>query len=327
MLPFALTGLLIFNLGCGQEPSGYAPPETHIEEPTEPVKEKVDVPDGPYVLILGVAQDAGYPQADCQKECCERYWSGENNAQEPVALAIIDPESNKSWMIEATPEIKYQLYQLDFFQPNSLQGVFLTHAHIGHYSGLMHFGREVMGANGIPVYAMPRMKTFLETNGPWDQLVELNNISINPLENEKEVELTEKISITPILVPHRDEYSETVGFRIKGPKHSVLFIPDINKWDQWNKNIVEEVKSVDHALLDATFFANGEIPGRDMSEIPHPFVEESMQLFDSLPDLERQKICFIHFNHTNPLIYDDSVRNVVVSKGYEVAIDGRMIEL
>jgi len=31
---------------------------------------------------------------------------------------------------------------------------------MGHYTGLMHFGREVMGTNNLPVYAMPKMKTL-----------------------------------------------------------------------------------------------------------------------------------------------------------------------
>ncbi|MDX1517284.1 MAG: hypothetical protein R3288_10615, partial [Woeseiaceae bacterium] len=104
--------------------------------------------------------------------------------------------------------------------------------------------------------------------------------------------------------------------------------PDIDKWSKWDVDIREVIRSVDYALLDATFYADGEIPGRDMSEIPHPFVEESMALFDSLTDAEKKRVIFIHMNHTNPLLRDDSSEQDVVHKrGFRVAHEGLRIEL
>jgi pyrroloquinoline quinone biosynthesis protein B len=129
-------------------------------------------------------------------------------------------------------------------------------------------------------------------------------------------------------VPHRDEFSETVGYRISGPNHSALFIPDINKWELWERSISDEIDNVDYALLDATFFDGDELPGRDMSEIPHPFVVESMALFDPLPAAERSKIWFIHMNHSNPLL--DSNSNAyrrVIEAGYNVAHEGLQLPL
>lgn len=328
MLPW-LAGISLSLLlsHCNQDPPPSSPKQK-IQENKKPVTEEdFLVPNDPYLIILGIAQDAGYPQANCQKKCCKHYWDGAINPQEPVALGIVDPKSNKCWLVEATPDIKHQLHQLQTVSKCDLEGMFLTHAHIGHYTGLMHLGREVMGASEMPVYAMPRMKTFLENNGPWDQLVKLRNISLKEMQADSAVQLTDQIAVTPVLVPHRDEYSETVGFVISGPEKSVLFIPDIDKWDRWQKDIKAEVNKVDFALLDATFFAHGEIPGRNMDEIPHPFVEESMRLFNEEPDSFREKICFVHFNHTNPLIYSDSVRQTVVNAGFQLAVDGRIIEL
>ena len=152
--------------------------------------------------------------------------------------------------------------------------------------------------------AMPRMKTFLETNGPWDQLVALNNIKILPLGADSSVKVTPQLAVTPFLVPHRDEYSETVGYHIKGPQKSALFIPDIDKWEKWDKNILEEVRKVDYAFLDATFFADGEIP-RPMSEVPHPFVEETVNAFAKADSTTKSKVIFIHFNHSNPVMTPD----------------------
>jgi pyrroloquinoline quinone biosynthesis protein B len=59
-----------------------------------------------------------------------------------------------------------------------------------------------------------------------------------------------------------------------------------------------------------------------MSEIPHPFVEESMKVFESLSIEEKRKIQFIHFNHTNPLIWDNEARKAVENQGYQIAKQG-----
>ncbi|NNE29057.1 MAG: MBL fold metallo-hydrolase, partial [Saprospiraceae bacterium] len=271
---------------------------------------------------LGTAQDAGYPQIHCQKECCAKVLSGEENPEWVSCLALVDPGKKKYWLFDATPSIVEQTGYVQKLIPGiSLAGIFLTHAHIGHYTGLMMLGREAWGAGEVPVYVMPRMRTFLESNGPWGQLVSLNNIQIRDLQNEEEILLPNDVSVTPFLVPHRDEYSETVGFQIKGPGQTALFIPDIDKWEKWDKDIQEEVAEVDIAFLDATFYANGEIPGRDMSEIPHPFVEETMKLFEGTGS--ESKIHFIHLNHTNPLLWSVHTKVELEAKGFEVARTGQ----
>ncbi len=274
----------------------------------------------PYVMILGVAQDAGYPQIDCTKQCCERTWNNPKLKKSAVCLAIVDPINNEQWLIEATPDIKNQLHVLKKESTiQDLNGIILTHAHIGHYSGLIHLGREVMGSTAMPVYTMPKMKKFLENNGPWSQLVELNNINIFKLKEDSTFYLNPRISITPFLVPHRDEFSETAGYTISINEKKLMFIPDIDKWETWEKNIIEIIKTIDYALIDGTFYKDGEID-RDMSEIPHPFVEESINLFSKLDDSEKNKIYFIHFNHTNPLLIKNSwAQKEVKNKGFNIS--------
>lgn len=277
----------------------------------------------PYLVVLGIAQDAGYPQAGCMKSCCKDVWHHKSDYKSVVSLGIVDPLSKETWLIEATPDIKDQLYDLQ--QISGLEnilpkGIFITHAHIGHYTGLMQLGHEVIGAKNMPVYAMPKMTTYLEKNGPWSQLVEYKNISLKALQGDSTIFLNKRISITPFIVPHRDEFSETVGYKIASANKSALFIPDIDKWQKWNRDIRQLIKTNDYALVDATFFKNGEIEGRDMSQIPHPFVEESINLFEKMNQIDKEKVYFIHFNHTNPLIQQDSEESKqVTSKGYHVA--------
>ena len=281
--------------------------------------------------VLGVAQDAGYPQLNCYKPHCQAGWADPNAKKYATSLGVVDHETQQKFLFEATPDIREQMYQLHQLAPDgtfNLNGIFLTHGHMGHYTGLMHLGREAAGTQETPVYVMPRFKTYLQNNGPWSQLVTLRNIILHDLNANQLVNLTPNLQIKPVLVPHRDEFTETVGFHIKGPNKTALFIPDIDKWQKWDLDITEEVKQVDFALLDATFFANGEIPNRDMSEIPHPFVTESMALFKDLPVDEKNKIIFIHFNHSNPLINSKSkARQLVLDNGFQVAYRGLMIEL
>ena len=286
----------------------------------------------PYLVVLGIAQDAGYPQAGCAKACCKLAWKDASSRRFPTSIGLVDPVSGGRWIFDCTPSFPAQLRLLDDFSKSEetpgLAGIFLTHAHIGHYAGLIHLGREVIGSRSVPVYAMPRMKSFLEQNGPWSQLVKLNNIAIRPLAADKAIRLNERLSVTPFLVPHRDEFSETVGFRIDGPEQSILFIPDIDKWKKWPRQIEDALKQVDAAYLDGTFYAEGELPNRSMAEIPHPFIAESMRRFEKLPAGERNKVRFIHLNHTNPALQTNSAARAEIERsGMHVAEQGERLDL
>ncbi|MEN0006535.1 MAG: MBL fold metallo-hydrolase [Bacteroidota bacterium] len=290
------------------------------------VQEREQDSTGLKLMVLGIAQDAGFPQAACAKSCCTAAWKDKSIRRMVSCLGVVDEQQGKSWMFDATPDFKDQLQLLS--GNASLEGVFLTHGHMGHYTGLMQLGREAMGASSVPVYVMPRMSRFLRTNGPWGQLVQLRNIQLQPIVADTIFQISATLSVQPVLVPHRDEYTETVGFLIAGPTKSALFIPDIDKWSKWERSIVALIREVDYAFLDGTFYQNGELPGRDMSEIPHPFVEESMALFEELPKEEKSKIYFIHFNHTNPLLRaNSSERQAVREAGFRIAEEGMTINL
>ena len=284
----------------------------------------------PYIYILGVAQDAGFPQAGCYKPHCMPGWNDPEKKINATSLGLIDPTSKKKYIFEATPDLPEQLFLLEQEAPSddfSLNGIFITHAHIGHYTGLMYLGREAMGAHGLPIYVMPKMEQYLRENGPWSQLIALNNISLMPLRNDRS-EVLNNLKVTPFLVPHRDEFSETVGYSIQGPKKTALFIPDINKWSQWKENILERIQLVDYALIDATFYDNNELPGRDMSTIPHPFVVETMATLSLLPREQREKVWFIHMNHTNPLLNSNSDQaQEVRAQGFNIASTGLRLKL
>lgn len=301
--------LLVLLLGCASTP----------------------LPTDPYVVVLGIAQDGGYPQAGCRRPDCVEGFEG-NRARALVAsLGIVDPSTGQRWIIDATPDFPAQLHRLERMAgaPRAgapvLDGVLLTHAHIGHYLGLAHLGREVLGAREVPVLAMPRMRTFLEENGPWSQLVSLRNIVLRPLVAGEAVALNERISVTPLVVPHRDESSETVGFVVRGPSRAILWLPDIDKWEKWSTSIESVVEEVDVAYVDATFYSADELPGRDLSEIPHPTVLETTARFASSP--LRTRLRLVHLNQSNPLLRDAALRREIGARGFAVAEEGSLESL
>lgn len=284
----------------------------------------------PYVVVLGIAQDAGIPQMGCESPFCREARRDPTLRQSVSSIALVDPDTKCRWIFDATPDLPEQfdlLKDISGDRTNRICGIFLTHAHIGHYTGLMYLGRESMNATGVPVFAMPRMKQMLEQNAPWSQLVTLKNIDLRPLAEKTSVKLNSRLSVEPFLVPHRDEFSETVGFRISSGDKTLVFIPDIDKWAKWTTPLADVVRSAGRLLIDGTFYADGEID-RPMSEVPHPFVTETMDLLKDLPAKDRAKVWFIHFNHSNPLVQHNKAKLTEVSTlGFNVSHAGQRFDL
>lgn len=280
-------------------------------------------------VVLGTSQDAGTPQIGNSHDPA---WENSEDQRLAASVAVVDLRRDKKYLFDATPDIRQQLKNLDKHYPSTkpnlgFSNIFITHAHIGHYAGLMFLGRESASTKNLKVNVMPRMAEFLENNGPWEQLVSLENISLEPaLEDGRSYALEDDIGVTPLLVPHRDEYSETVGFIIEGPNRSILFLPDIDDWERWKteyeRDISKITASVDAVFIDATFYDNNELPGRDMSKIPHPRVTDSMARLSS----QASKVNFIHINHTNPLRNTQSPETKSLrAKGFNVAYRGQKL--
>jgi len=284
------------------------------------------------VIVLGVAQDGGIPHAGCDQDCCKNAWEHEALRRKSACLGIVDPISGERWMIDATLDFKWQLHRLQKFMglastQQSFDGILLTHGHVGHFAGLLHLEKAVMNTSEIPVYAMPRMCQFLSEHLPWKSMVERRNIVLKPMQNEVSIPLNDRIHITPFLVPHRDEFTETVGFMIQGLQKKILYIPDIDSWDTF-ATIDHLVIEADHILVDGTFFSAKELGGRDMSQVPHPTIEISLERFSSLPAWKKAEFYFIHLNHTNPCLNPQSGEyQRVINSGFKIAQEGQMYPL
>ena len=278
------------------------------------------------LVVLGTAQDAGKPQFSVHGDPA---WRDPSQAKLAASLGLIDRKAAKRYLFDATPDIRRQAYNLDQLDDGrgfALDGVFLTHGHMGHYLGLAHLGKEAMSAKSVPVYAMPKMAHFLRNNGPWDQLVTLKNIDIQTLSDGALVQLRSGLTVTPFQVPHRGEYTETVGYRIAGPKARAIYLPDIDSWRAWEAQggSLETLVSENARLyLDASFFSGAELPGRDMSLIPHPTISTTMEKLAHMPAEDRAKIHFTHMNHTNPAHDKTSEAYAQIrANGFNVAQEG-----
>lgn len=297
-----------------------------------------DDPLGFEVIVLGRAQDGGLPHLGCERGCCvEARRSG--RVETPACLGIRDLQSGKLLLVEATPAIEKQVGLLHEFTKTTdrgrspVDGILLTHAHIGHYAGLIQLGREVASTPATPVWSTPRLAGFLRTNGPWSQLVDLKQIDLReiaPGSTDGTVKAVEfqplpGLVVEAIRVPHRDEFSDTVAYKFKGPNGTVLFCPDVDRWEAHEGLLDALLEGVDVAYLDATFYDGRELPGRNILEIPHPPMVRTMELLETEGVETPGRIRFIHLNHTNPALNRDDLQAEIRDRGFPVAEVGERV--
>jgi len=277
------------------------------------------------IHVLGTAQDGGYPHSGCYKECCSSIWNSPESHRLPASIAVIDQKRNQFYLFDITPNIKEQLYRLEGYNCE-LAGVFITHAHIGHYLGLMDLGLEIMNTNNIPVYTMPKMKNFILNNQPMTQLIENKNIKLIEIHNNKDI-LFNNFSVTPFQVPHRNELSETVGFRVLINNKSIIFLPDIDDWHSWDVNLSDFVMNNNILFLDGTFYKKNEIQLRDVSKIPHPEMIDTITRLSDLAPSYKKRVHFIHLNHTNDALRENtSAYKHIMKEGFSITSENQIFK-
>ena len=319
---------LLFALGLAFLSQACSSPAAEILEPPK---------DEPYVFVLGTAQDGGLPQIACREACCEAARRDPSRRRMVTSLLLVDPRSGQRWIFDASPDLPLQVEVarghdgpgLDLpGRPALFDGVFLTHAHVGHYAGLIQFGREAYGSAPVDLIGTPRMLDFLTTNGPWSLLFDGGHATAVTLEPDTTMQLAPDLSVTAVRVPHRDEFSDTVGFLIAGPERTALYLPDIDKWSRWNRQLGAVLEDIDLAFVDGSFFGPGELPGRDMAGVPHPFIVETLEILEPRGAADLDKVYFTHLNHSNPAADPDSeAARTIRTAGAHVLQEGALFKL
>jgi len=276
-----------------------------------------DPPSPVEAVVLGIAQDGGIPQVNCHAYC-EEVRKDPSKRRLVASLGLIDHAAGKRFLIDATPDFEEQVQRLGGFP----DAILLTHAHIGHYLGLAQLGREVANTRNLRVLCTASMAKFLRSNGPWSRLVQNGNISIDEILPGNPVALTERLRVTALTVPHRDEESDTVAFLVQGPsRRRLLWLPDIDRWEKWDRPIARLLAEVSIAYLDGTFYSANEIPGRPISDIPHPLVPDTVSLISG-KGKPTATVFFVHLNHTNRLLWDKQAAAALKTQGFFVAKEG-----
>jgi pyrroloquinoline quinone biosynthesis protein B len=278
---------------------------------------------GLMLKVLGTAQDGGFPQMACYCENCQAARKDPSIARKVVSLGLLNFDTGKSFMIEATPDAARQVDSIHAVDPvfmpkegKPIDGLLLTHADVGHYPGLIQFRPEVTPVHHLPVHCTHIMADFLSNNEPWKFMVRRGIIDLKRFDFMQMIQLDAGLRFRAVKVPH-DKHSDMAGYEIYGPRKSLLFIPDI---DQWEDRFLGIIASVDYAFLDGTFYSD-----RRGSRI-HPLIIESMSFLKEVK--KETSIYFIHFNHSNRVLgKDQSVREHIEAEGFHVADDGLEIWL
>ncbi|MHA1762007.1 MAG: MBL fold metallo-hydrolase [Candidatus Heimdallarchaeota archaeon] len=276
------------------------------------------------LLVLGSGQDAGVPQINCECDNCSAAQKDTKERRLGPSIAILDEEEEYCYIFDASPDLNRQIDIIKGFissvktQKNiPISGIFLTHAHFGHCSGLWSLGKECCDAREVMVFCSNKMNLFLKTNHPFKHLLERSNISLSILETEQDYPF-ENFSISTFNVPHRNEYADTIGYIIEYTK-KILYLPDL---DIWTDELISLVNSVDLALIDGSFYSHDELPR--LSEVPHPPIKKTMELFKET----NTEIYFTHFNHTNPVLQKNGKeRENVLKKGFKLTYDGLVLNI
>lgn len=240
------------------------------------------------------------------------------------------------YLIDATPDIQRQVAMVrDWQDPTRRQaartrrpvdGIFLTHGHMGHYAGLLELGFEAAHADAVPVYGTESMEALLEEHAPWSQLVALKEIELRTVTPGAPVTVG-PVKVVPVSVPHRAEFTDTVGYRLEGPRQAALYLPDVARWEEI-PDPDALLAGVDVLLLDATFFSGEELPGRDLTRIGHPLVVDSLARLGPRVEAGLLRVVLVHLNHSNPLLDEGSEAALRVRQaGFEVARRGLELRL
>ena len=273
------------------------------------------------VHVLGTAQDGGVPQPGCLCAHCEAA-RREPRLRRRVACIAVEGATGCTFLVDATPDLRDQVDALRAAGAGCspfVDAIAISHAHIGHYLGLAFLGKEAMHARGLPVHSTPKTAKFIEGNRPWAHLVERGEIELKTLTPGNPLAF-DGAMIHVFLSPHRGEDTDTIGFEIHGPKKRLVYVSDA---DVLPAAIVERVRDADVALVDGTFYSRAELPHRDILEVKHPFVEESVRKLVGA----RGTVYFTHLNHSNPLLDPASAARRSLPAGFAVAEDGMVFDL
>jgi len=276
----------------------------------------------PYAIVLGTAQDGGFPHVGCACAACEAAAADPRRARRVACLGLVT--SRGTAIIDAGPDFPRQARDLARAAgrpaDEPLRAVLLTHLHAGHVAGLPLLGREGWASTATPLWATETSLAFLERHEPFARLLREGHLVPRVLHLGWDTSLDDLV-VQPIPVPHRSEAGDTVAYRIEGPESSLFYAPDL---DSLIPEVLEQIRAADTAVIDGTFFRKHELRRDDANAVPHPAIADTMSAVSRLDT----PILFTHLNHTNPALDPESrERRAIEALGMRVAAEGEILPL
>lgn len=266
------------------------------------------------VEVLGNTQDGGVPHLECSCDLCSKARENPEEAKHNASIMVKDSDEEDSfrYLIDATPDVRYQI------TGEYLDGVFISHGHLGHITGLLQFGEEGCNKTDLPLYVSDKTENYIRKNDPFRLLIDKGNVEIMNFNDEDEVDIRGGC-IEAFEAKHNRVNTDTLSFMIHGEEKTLFYIADIHEWTEKTLNLMQKA---DIAIVDGTFWNEEEIERYE--EVPHPVMKETMHLAEGWDT----DIYFTHLNHTNPALREDTdERQEIQERGFGVVEEGMEFEL
>lgn len=161
------------------------------------------------VRLLGTGNAPQIPVYGCRCRSCSRARLDENFKRRPTSAEI--QTASGRFLLDAG-----RMDLADWVDPDSLQGVILTHYHMDHVAGLFHMRWGV--CESIPVYGPADEQgadDLLDHPGCFDFSHHLTPYRQYPL--------TDDLTITPVPIKHS---RMTFGYILQGYRDSLVYLSD-----------------------------------------------------------------------------------------------------
>lgn len=296
--------------------------------------------------LLGTAAGGGFPQWNCACALCDLCRKQPEVVPPRLQLQAAFSSDSQCWfLINASPDLRFQIESNSALQPSALhgkrntpiQGIILTSADLDQVLGLLLL-REFQP---LTVFTTKLIRRTLEANSFFRMLERIHNqltwVEIRP----GEVFTLGHVKCTPIPLsgslpyyarqsgtnePHVEERGQAaLGLLLEADGQRLAYTPSIPEITDDLRTIYD---SCDVVFIDGTFWSDSELSrthsgtplARSIGHVPMSGDDGTMAL---LADISARQRIFVHINNTNPVLDSRSSEYKSVSDaGWQIGQDG-----
>ncbi|WP_263357904.1 pyrroloquinoline quinone biosynthesis protein PqqB [Acidicapsa ligni] len=302
--------------------------------------------------LLGTAAGGGFPQWNCACNLCDLCRKSPEIVRPRLQLqAAFSSDGEKWFLINASPDLRFQIETHPELQPSALhgkrntpiQGIILTSADLDQVLGLLLL-REFQP---LTVYATRLIRRTLEANSFFRMLERVPNqltwVEIHP---GKAFTLDGKVICTPIPIPGslpfyarksgihesgiedlaaKEPGQAALGLLLEADGRRLAYTPSVPEVTDTLRSMYN---SCDAILVDGTFWSDAELNrthsgtpmARSIGHVPMSGEDGTIAL---LAEITSPRKTFVHINNTNPVLDTRSAEyKTVIDAGWQIGQDG-----